>query len=106
MHVPGNLIMKFKDAKKNLSIDDAIKNTFDMVGFGITATTIIFISAGFVIFASSQFIPNAIVGIFILSIVILAWLFDLVFMPALLVVYYRRKEMLQSMPQGSLGAIE
>jgi len=90
-----HFIMKFKDAKKDLPIDEAIIKTFNIVGFGITATTLIFIGAGFVMAASSQFIPNVIVGVFIFSIVIFAWLFDLLFMPALLLLYFRRKESIQ-----------
>lgn len=85
-------IMKFRDAKSTMSTEDAINKTFDYVGWAISATSLSFIATGVILFSTSTFVPNAILGAFLVVCLFFAWLSDMFFLPALLAVYYGRKE--------------
>ncbi|MBL4866222.1 MAG: MMPL family transporter [Pseudomonadales bacterium] len=87
-----HFIMKFRGAKENQTLDYAISRTFSFVGFAITGTTIAFIVNGLMLYLTTGFVPNAIIGIFMVITLIFAWLCDLLLMPALLIMYFRNKE--------------
>lgn len=85
-----HFIVKFRDAKNSLDIEDAIRKTFQFVGFAITATSIVFIVDGIIIYSTSQFVPNSILAAFLLISITFAWACDLLLMPALLTIYYKQ----------------
>jgi len=87
-----HFITKFREAKETLGIEDALNKTFDFVGSAITIGSIAFIVDGVLIYLSSDFIPIMTMGVFTLLTFALAWLCDLLLMPAILILYYRRKE--------------
>ena len=85
-----HFIVKFRDAKNGLDIEAAIRKTFQFVGFAITATSVVFIVDATVVYLTSQFVPNTILAAFLLLAITLAWACDLLLMPALLTLYYKR----------------
>ena len=87
-----HFIMKFREAKNEIPLEDAMGKTFSFVGTAITATTIAFVVDGAAMYATTEFVPHAIIGAFMVLVLFMAWACDLLLMPALLVVYYRRKE--------------
>ncbi|MBV1883687.1 MAG: MMPL family transporter [Pseudomonadales bacterium] len=87
-----HFITKFREAKKTLAFESALTKTYDYVGTAITVGTVAFIVDGILIYLASEFVPIAIIGTFILLTFIFAWLCDMLLMPAILVVYYQRKE--------------
>ena len=87
-----HFISKFREAKRSMLLDDALNKTFDFVGQAITVGTIAFIVDGLLIYLASGSIPMATMGAFILLTFIMAWLCDMLLMPAILVLYYQRKE--------------
>lgn len=90
-----HFVFKFRDSKSKMNLADAMTKTYQFVGYAITGTTVAFIVDGFVLFFFSGFTPNAIMGAVMVVILISAWLCDLLLMPALLVLYYQRKESAQ-----------
>jgi len=95
-----HFITKFREAKNTLGIEDALNKTFDFVGSAITIGSVAFIVDGILIYLASDFVPIMTNGIFILLSFALAWLCDLLLMPAILVLYYQRKE--ASRPQEDI----
>ena len=87
-----HFITKFKEAKITLGVEDALNKTFDFVGSAITIGSAAFIVDGILIYLASDLVAITTIGIFFILSFALAWLCDLLLIPALLVLYYRRKE--------------
>ena len=92
-----HFITKFREAKKSMLIDGAMSKTFDYVGQAITIGTIAFAADGIIIYLACGTIPTATMGAFIFLTFVMAWLCDMLLMPALLVLYYQHKE--KQLPQ-------
>ena len=97
-----HFIFKFRDSKEKMNVEEAMAKTYQFVGYAITATTIAFVVNGLILYFSSGFVANAILGAVMVIILIAAWLCDLFLMPALLVLYYQRQEqaVLPSIEEG------
>ena len=67
----------------NLNKEQAIKHALDTASTAMISTTVA-ISAGFMVLTASKFTPTADLGILTALIVILALVFDIIFLPALL----------------------
>ena len=87
-----HFITKFKDAVSTMDYQSALEKTYDFVGSAITIGSAAFIVNGILISISTDLIPNLILGAFLMLAFALAWLCDMLLMPAILVVYYQRKE--------------
>ena len=87
-----HFVFKFRDSKSKMNLVKTMEKTYQFVGYAITATTVAFIVNGLVLYSLSGFAPNAILGAVMVIILIAAWFCDLFLMPALLVLYYQRKE--------------
>ena len=87
-----HFIFKFRDSKEKMNVEEAMGKTYQFVGYAITATTIAFVVNGLILYFSSGFVANAILGAVMVNILIAAWVCDLFLMPTLLVLYYRRQE--------------
>ena len=92
-----HFITKFREAKKSMPLDDALTKTFDYVGQAITIGSLTFTADGIIIYLASGSIATATMGAFISLAFFLAWLCDMLLMPALLVLYYQHKE--KQLPQ-------
>ncbi len=83
------LVKYFEARKKNLSIEEAFDYVLKYAGKAILFTTII-LSTAFAIFMGSKFTPNFNFGIVTASALILAFVVDMLLLPALLSVSEKR----------------
>jgi predicted RND superfamily exporter protein len=72
-----------KNRKKGLPVDESFNATFEQVGAALTWTTVI-LTLGFTVLAFSNFRPNMLVGLLGAIMIALAWVADLLVMPAFL----------------------
>jgi predicted RND superfamily exporter protein len=72
-----------KNRKKGLPVDESFRATFEQVGAALTWTTVI-LTLGFTVLAFSNFRPNMLVGLLGAIMIALAWVADLLVMPAFL----------------------
>jgi len=80
-----------KNRKKGLSVDESFQATFEQVGAALTWTTVI-LTLGFTVLAFSNFRPNMLVGLLGAIMIALAWVADLLVMPAFLSFLDRARE--------------
>lgn len=82
-----HLFTKFSDGLRNgLSVDDSIRFTFEQAGRGVLITTVV-LSAGFAMMTFSDFTVNATLGLLVSGTIIIAILFDVLFLPSVLKVF-------------------
>jgi len=88
-----HLLTKYLRARreKDLSAEDAIRYAFRMVGPAIMTTTMI-LTVGFSVLAASTFKVNAEMGLLTAMAIVLALIFDFLFLPALLLLGRRDTE--------------
>ena len=88
-----HLLTKFLRGRreKGLTIEEAIRYAFRMVGPAIMTTTLI-LTAGFAVLALSTFKINAEMGLLTAMAIALALLFDFLFLPALLLLGKKKTE--------------
>jgi len=72
-----------KNRKKGLPVVESFEATFEQVGAALTWTTVI-LTLGFTVLAFSNFRPNMLVGLLGAIMIALAWVADLLVMPAFL----------------------
>jgi predicted RND superfamily exporter protein len=72
-----------KNRKKGLPVAESFQATFEQVGAALTWTTVI-LTLGFTVLAFSNFRPNMLVGLLGAIMIALAWVADLLVMPAFL----------------------
>jgi predicted RND superfamily exporter protein len=72
-----------KNRKKGLPVVESFQATFEQVGAALTWTTVI-LTLGFTVLAFSNFRPNMLVGLLGAIMIALAWVADLLVMPAFL----------------------
>ncbi len=77
--------------EKGLSVEEAIRYAFRMVGPAIMTTTLI-LTAGFAVLALSTFKINAEMGLLTAMAIALALIFDFLFLPALLMLGRKKTE--------------
>jgi len=88
-----HFLNKYLDGRSRLGLesDQAIEHAFHQVGKAIIITSVA-LGLGFLIVASSDFRQNADLGLMSAVIVFIALLFDLLFMPAALLVMEKRRK--------------
>lgn len=88
-----HLLTKYLRARREklLSAEDAIRYAFRMVGPAIMTTTMI-LTVGFSVLAASTFKVNAEMGLLTTMAIVLALVFDFLFLPALLLLGRRDTE--------------
>jgi predicted RND superfamily exporter protein len=72
-----------KHRKKGLSVVESFQATFEQVGAALTWTTVI-LTLAFTVLAFSNFRPNMLIGVLGATMIALAWVADLLVMPAFL----------------------
>ena len=87
-----HFITKFREAKRSMLLDGALSKTYDYVGQAITIGSLTFTADGIIIYLASGSMATATLGAFISLTFFMAWLCDMLLMPALLVLYYQYKE--------------
>ena len=80
-----------KNRKKGLPVVESFQATFEQVGAALTWTTVI-LTLGFTVLAFSNFRPNMLVGLLGAIMIALAWVADLLVMPAFLSFLDRERE--------------
>lgn len=81
----------YRYRSQGYSLDETIAKIFTYTGSALMVTTII-LSSGFGLYIAGDFIPNVNFGMLCAVILILALLVDLVFLPALMIVFQEKKE--------------
>ncbi len=82
-----HLFSKFADGlRKGLGVNDSIRYSFEHAGQGVLITTVV-LSSGFAILALSDFNVNAMLGVLVSSTIVIAIIFDLLFLPSVLKVF-------------------
>ncbi len=82
-----HLFTKFSDGLRNgLSVDDSIRYTFEQAGRGVLITTVV-LSAGFAMMIFSDFTVNATLGMLVSGTIVIAILFDVLFLPSVLKIF-------------------
>lgn len=81
-----HFLCKYQEAKSNMMLDvkDAVAHALDNVGSALISTTSAVI-AGFLVLTLSMFSPNADLGVLTALIIFIALIFDLLFLPLILV---------------------
>jgi predicted RND superfamily exporter protein len=80
-----------KNRRKGLPVVESFQATFEQVGAALTWTTVI-LTLGFTVLAFSNFRPNMLVGLLGAIMIALAWVADLLVMPAFLSFLDRERE--------------
>lgn len=82
-----HLFTKFSDGlRKGLSVDDSIRFTFEQAGRGVLITTVV-LSAGFAMLIFSDFTVNSTLGMLVSGTIVIAILFDVLFLPSVLKIF-------------------
>lgn len=77
--------------KRGLSIEDAIRQTFKSAGRSVITTTVVLVS-GFSVLIFSNFMVNVTMGIMVAGTIAIAVIFDLLFLPAVLMLFGGKKD--------------
>ena len=72
-----------KNRKRGLGVVESFQATFEQVGAALTWTTVI-LTLSFTVLAFSNFRPNMLIGVLGATMIALAWVADLLVMPAVL----------------------
>jgi len=87
-----HLFTKYAEGvKKGMTTEDAIRYSFDHAGKGVFITTAVLCS-GFAVLMFSGFMINVTLGIMVSMTIAIALLFDVVFMPAVLMMFHNRSK--------------
>lgn len=82
-----HLFSKFADGlRKGLGVNDSIRYSFEHAGLGVLITTVV-LASGFAMLALSDFNINKMLGILVSGTILIAILFDLLFLPSVLKVF-------------------
>lgn len=82
-----HLFSKFADGlRKGLGVNDSIRYSFEHAGQGVVITTVV-LSSGFAMLALSDFNVNKMLGILVAGTIVIAIIFDLLFLPSVLKVF-------------------
>ncbi|UCF46939.1 MAG: MMPL family transporter [Myxococcales bacterium] len=80
-----------KNRKRGLGVVESFQATFEQVGAALTWTTVI-LTLGFTVLAFSNFRPNMLIGVLGATMIALAWVADLLVMPAFLSLLENERE--------------
>ncbi|MDD1794233.1 MMPL family transporter [Enterovibrio sp. ZSDZ42] len=79
------ILTKYQESRKQgASVEQAVVDVYSGVGLALITTTVV-IALGFAVMATSSFAINANLGLLALGVVIVALLYDFLFIPALLI---------------------
>lgn len=82
-----HLFSKFADGlRKGLGVNDSIRHSFEHAGLGVLITTVV-LSSGFAMLALSDFNINKMLGILVSGTIMIAIIFDILFLPSVLKVF-------------------
>jgi len=82
-----HLFSKFADGlRKGLGVNDSIRYSFEHAGLGVLITTVV-LSSGFAMLALSDFNINKMLGILVSGTIVIAIIFDILFLPSVLKVF-------------------
>lgn len=82
-----HLFSKFADGlRKGLGVNDSIRYSFEHAGQGVLITTVV-LSSGFAMLALSDFNINKMLGILVSGTIVIAIIFDILFLPSVLKVF-------------------
>ncbi len=87
-----HFLVKFRFAREELAltVEDSLQYAYQKAGVAISITTVVFV-AGFAILSLSHFAPNSMLGAMTAFVICMAWLADMIFLPALMVLLMRNR---------------
>lgn len=87
-----HLFAKYAEGiRKGMTTEDAIRYSFDHVGKGVVVTTAVLCS-GFAVLMFSNFMINVTLGVMVSLTIAIALMFDVIFMPSVLMMFRSAKE--------------